>query len=346
MWNWIKKVRRRSWVPRKKYARLGVTGAFAVIALAIIFITGWLLDRRGASRSEQALIAAARAADGDPVTAIANASRANRMVFLSDIHTSAATKALAADAIEKIVATSGLDLVVLEVGSDQQPVIDRYLEQTQEDASILMTNGRTLREPGPATRSYLEIYRVVWRLNQKLGADERIRIIAADLEGWPPARPLAPAELARKSAEREAHMQKQVNTVVSRNPGARVLIFMTGFHALKNGFGQVQTGGTAPVAIAWLAGRLAEQFPEEVYSFLVDASASGTSTDVTTYAGTRIASLLQRGGVNRTFATSIPAEFDQVRQPLVIRKSPGLSFEIKPRDYSLSSVADAYIHLD
>src|SRR5687768_13252836 len=102
MWNWIVKMRRRSWVPRKKYARLGVTGGLAVIALAIIFIANWLLDRRGATRSEQELLAVAREAPGDPVTAIANASRGNRIVFLSDIHTSAATKALAAEAIEKI----------------------------------------------------------------------------------------------------------------------------------------------------------------------------------------------------------------------------------------------------
>ena len=262
MWNWVvKRVQRRSWVPRRKYSRLGVTGAFAMAALLIILVAGWLLDWRGSSEAEKRLLEVARAASDDPVTAIAEAARSNRFVFLSDIHASAATKRLAASAIRKMVETSGLDLVVLEVGSDLQPIIDQYLLMASEDASMLVSNGRTLREPGPATRDFLEIYRAVWELNQQLGADRAIRIIAADLEGWPPARPLAPAELARKSAERDAHMQNQINKALALNPRARVFVFMTGFHVLKNVTGEIQTGGTAPVQIAWLADRLDQQWP-------------------------------------------------------------------------------------
>ena len=185
----------------------------------------------------------------------------------------------------------------------------------------------------------------MWKLNQKLGADQRIQIVAADLNGWPPARPVSPAERARKSAEREAHMQKSIQDVMSLNPRARVLVFMTGFHALKRGTGELQTGGSTPVQIAWLATRLNGVAPEEVYSFLVDAPAVGTSTDVTTYSGTTIESIVQRNGVSRTFVTRMTPELDALDQPLIIRKSPGLSFGITPRDYKLSEVADAYIHL-
>ena len=342
----IHRLRRRGGrLPRRKYGRLGVTTVFAVIALAVIFIAGWLLDRRGTNEDEERVAELARNANTDPVTAIANAARANRIVFLSDIHPSGAAKRLAADAIEKIVATSGLDLLVLEVGSDMQPVIDQYLNQTEEDASILVTNGRTIREPGTATRDYLEIYRSVWKLNQKLGADQRIQIVAADLPGWPPARSLAPANAARKAAERDAHMQKQIQDFVNLNPRARVLVFMTGFHALKSASGELQTGGTAPVQIAWLAGRMHRSAPDEVYSFIVDAPGSGTSTDIANYAGTKFDEILQRSGVDRTFVTPVTAELDAIRQPLVIKRTPGLTFEIVPRDYRLGEVADAYIHL-
>lgn len=339
-------MQRPSLRPRPKYGRLGVTRMAAAATLVILLIAGWLLDRRSTNSAETRVVELARNADTDPVELIASAARGNRIVMLSDIHTSAATKRLAARAIERIVATSGLDLLVLEVSADQQPVIDQYLHQPQENAALLMSNGRTIREPGPATRQYLDIYRTVWRLNQKLGADQRIRIVAADLPGWPPARSIGPAELARKSAEREAHMQKRIQDVISLNPGARILVFMTGFHVLKSGMGELQTGGTTPVQIAWLGGRLAGIAPEEVYSILVDAPASGSTPDVTAYSGTMLASILQRGGVNKSFGISITDEFDAIRQPLVMRKSPGLSFEITPRDYTLGEVADAYIRIN
>jgi hypothetical protein len=345
MWNPFKFLKRGRLMPRQKYSRLGVTSVFAGVALVVILIAGWLIDRRGTNASESALVELAESASADPVTAIANAARANRMLLLADIHVSSATKRLAARAIEKIVSTSGLDVVVLEVGSDQQPVIDQYLEVTPEDASVLVTNERTLREPGPASRDYLEVYRAVWKLNQKLGPSERIRIVAADLPGWPPSRSLSPAELARRSAERDAHMQKSIQDELAINPAARMFVFMTGFHVLKRGPGEIQTGGSTPVQIAWLGNRLAQKSPEEVYSFLVDAPAVGSANDVVAYHGTEIAQILQRNGVNRTFVTPITAAFDAISQPLVIRKSPGLTFEITPRDYQLRDVADAYIHL-
>ena len=345
MWNPFNRIRRRGWLPRRKYGRLGVTTIFAAIALAVILITGWLLDLRGSNSEEERIAEIARNADDDPVASIANAVRGNRLVFLSDIHSSHATKRLAASAIKRIVATAGLDAVALEVPSDLQPVIDQYLHQSREDASILLTNGRTIREPGPATRDFLDIYRTIWNVNQQLGADQRIHIIAADLPGWPPARSLSPAEAARKAAERDAHMQKQIQDFVTLNPRARILVFISGFHTLKSSMGELQTGGTAPVRIAWLASRFARTSPEEVYSFLVDAPGTGVTTNVTNYVGTTIDDILQRTGVNRTFVTPITAEFNEVNRPLVIRKSPGLSFEITPRDYRLSDVADAYIHL-
>lgn len=345
MWNPFKSLARSSLLPRPKYGRMGVTSAFAAVALVVMLIAGWLIEGKASNEAETAIAELAKNADGDPVAAIANAARANRIVILSDIHESAAAKRLAAQAIERIVATSGLDVLVLEVGSDLQPIIDRYLEMTPEDAALLVTNERTLREPGPATRDYLEIYRTVWKLNEKLGPDQRIRIVAADLSGWPPARPLAPAEAARKAAEREAYMQRRINHVIDLNPGARVLVFMNGFHSLKSGTGEVQTGGTAPVQIEWLGERLLSQAPEEVYTFLVDAPTSARSGDVIAYSGTVIPEILRRNGVNRTFVTHVGSEFEAVKRPLITRKSPGVNFEILPRDYRLGDVADGYIHL-
>jgi len=107
----------------------------------------------------------------------------------------------------------------------------------------------------------------------------------------------------------------------------------------------VQTGGSEPVQIAWLGSRLQQAAPEEVYSFLTDAPVAGRAADVTAYAGTAIADIVKRNGVNRSFVTPVTSELDAIRRPLITRKSPGLSFELIPRDYKLSDVADAYIFL-
>ena len=345
MWNPLRMFGRRSLLPRRKYSRLGVTGVFAGIALFVMLIVGWLLEGRGNTDTQEAIAQLARNADTAVVAAIASASRANRIVILSDIHESPATKRLAVRAIDRIVATSGLDILALEVGADMQPVIDRYLDSNPEDASLLVSNERALRAPGPATRDYLEIYRKVWKANQELGADQRIQIIAADIDGWPPPRSIAPAELARRSVDRDRQMQERIRSAMSRNPGARVLAFMTGYHALKSGTGTLLTGGSEPVQISWLGARMQQSTPEEVYSILVDAPVAGRAADVTSYSGTAIADMLERSGITRSFVTRITPELDAVKRPLITRKSPGLSFELMPRDYRLSDVADAYVFL-
>jgi hypothetical protein len=55
--------------------------------------------------------------------------------------------------------------------------------------------------------------------------------------------------------------------------------------------------------------------------------------------------MLKQNGVDRSLVMPITSEFDAFRRPLITRKSPGLSFEIIPRDYRLSNLADAYIYL-
>jgi hypothetical protein len=336
---------RANWGPSRKYGRLGVTGAFAIAALVVIFIAGWLVDRHAASASDRGLAEVARNAKDQPVDLIVRAARANRIVFLSDIHNSNAVKDLAARSIARIAATSGLDAVILEVGADQQPYIDAYLDRTPEDASVLLSHPRTIGEPGSATRAYMEIYHAVWQLNSKLGPDQRIRIIAADLPGWPPAAP-SPAETAKKMEARDEYMEKAVQQqVLTAIPEGRMFVFMNGLHALKNGNVLIQTGGAAPVNITPLAARFAHA-TSEVYSILVDASSSGvTGRQLVSYDGTRVAKILADAGVNKRFATPITSEFEYLRYPILEPKTPGIEFTVTPRDYRLSSVADAYIHL-
>src|SRR5688572_18074127 len=268
----LKRAQRRVYPTRIRYSKLGVTGLFSVVMLVLIFAAGALLDLRGDRAEVKEFGEYANANKQNAIESIVAAARAHRFVFLADIHSSAETKRLAAQAIKAVADGSGLDAVVLEVGHDQQPHIDRYFDTTPENASILLSNPRTLREPGAASREYLEIYHVIWQLNEKLGADRRIQVIAADLDHWPPEPAVSPTDRARQFSERDAAMVKNLDREsIGMGARARVLVFMTGLHVLRSGHGQLQTGGSSPVNALWFAARIAQRHPGDVHSFVLDA---------------------------------------------------------------------------
>lgn len=329
---------------RPKIGRLGVTGTFAVVALVLIFVAGWLVDRRGTNAADRRLAELAASIKDRPVDIVVQAARASRIVFLSDIHNSNETKQLAAAAIPRIAAGSGLDAVIVEIGADQQQYLDQYFDQPHEDASVLMTHPRSLGEPGAATRAMMELYHAIWKVNEKLGADQRIRVLAADLPGWPNTND-SPAEAAGSMGKRDEHMYQTVTSVFAKVPRARVLVFMTGFHGLRAGTVTVQTSGATPVSIDPLAARLA-QATGEMFTILVDAPTNGVeSRELTPYLGTHVAEILDNAGVHKSFGAIVSSEFDHVRKPLIEKKTPGMDFGVQPREYRLRDVADAYINI-
>ena len=336
-------MQRRGWGPSPKAGRYGITSAAAGIIVLITLIGAWIIDQRGASAADKKLAELAVAAKTDPADLVARAGRSNRIVFLSDMHTSTSTKQFAARVITRMAGTAGLDAVVLEVGADQQRYIDQYFDRPQEDASVLLSRAKTTGAAGPASRAFIDLYRTIWSLNQKLGADQRIRVIAADLPGWPPASAIAPSDAARQLAERERHLYETVSGFLTTSPGARVLVFVSGLHALKSGAVVVRTGGTAPVTVTPLAAQLAST--EEVFVALVDAAAGISGRQVAPYTGTRVAGMLEEQGIRGPLAMQITEDFDHLRQPVLEKQTPGMEFEITPRDYTLRAVADAYINL-
>jgi hypothetical protein len=322
-----------------------VTGAFSVIALVLILLIGAILDLRRDSAAEHRLAEYLEQNRGDAVQAVVEATRSRRIVFLSDLPASAATKLFAAQVIDSLAAGPGIDAIVLEVPRTMQPYIDRYLDGVTENASILLSNPKTLRE-GPASRQMLELYHRVWQANQTLGADRRIRIIAVDHPSWPPSRAVAPSQLARSFQQRTDSMLKTLDQqVFSRNTRARVLVFMTGWHALQNVRGSIQTGGTANLEITWLADALNRVYPGEVYSFLVDAPGSGRVTEPIAYTGTRFPEVMGELFPRGRFAVRTGAPFGFLDHPLNTPSVPGLEFELVPRDYRLDQIAAGYIYL-
>jgi hypothetical protein len=343
---WRKQLARRRYMPRPHRRATGTTAKIAIVALVTIVAIAAVLELRGGDGDARAFLEHAGEEMVPPFELLASAARRNQIVLLSDLSGSPSAKRFAAEAIDSIARGVGLDAVVLEVGSDQQRWVDLYLERRPEDASILLTRPALLQDVQGTGRDYLEIYRTVWRLNDELGADRAIRIIAADLPEWGTA-VAAPSQAALLFGRRDAYMVQRVQErILTRNRRARLLFFVDGLHVLR-GQAQAQTGGTAPVPIQWLAGRLRGDVGS-VYSVLLDAPPVRTpAAAVASYRGTVLHELIRRQltGAPDRFALRVGDAFDFARNPIRIATPPGLTFDLLPRDFRLRDQVDAYIFL-
>lgn len=343
---WRQRQARRRYMPEVRNRSAARTARVAMIALAVLIAAAALLEMRRAPGADAALTDYARESAAEPLDLIEAAGRSRRLVFLGDVPGSAAPKRLAGEAIERLAGSSGLDYVVLDVPSDEQPFIDRYLATAPEDPSLLLGRPDAVREGDPSSRALLDVYRTIWRVNEELGADRRIRVIAADLPDWPPRRGTAPSQAATLFGQRSEHMLQQVqDRGLSRNARARMLFLVDGLQALKAGGARLQTGGTRPVEAPWLAARLRELAPQDVYTVLMDASAGAAGADVVAYHGTAAGAALRRAGVATGTALRVDARFDELsRTPVDVRTATGVEFSLQGGS-TFSELADAYVFL-
>lgn len=333
----------------ERAAGLGFGGIAGALVLVACIGTAALIQRRNDREAAEALLQYARTARTDPIALALAAARTHRVLFLGDVHPAAQPKRIAAELIGELARGPGLDIVVLEVSSDQQHAIDAYLASDPEDPSILIANPRTLRQHwGPST-DYLEIYRTVWRLNRVLGPGRRIHVMAADLPGWPPPRPLPPHASAALYARRDAYMAERLEReVFARRPHARVLLFMGGYHGIKSGGAELHFGGGPPAKVTWLATRLRERRLADVYTILLDGSpVAAAFGEIKSYGATRVFDLFRArlSDVPAPFALHVDERFDFLREPFYESTGPGINLEILPRGYRLRDVADAYVYL-
>jgi hypothetical protein len=349
MWNplenWRQRRARQRYMPQARPVRSGRTAQAAVLLLGLILLVSALLELRGDDRG--AALAAYVAEGGmAPLDLVERAGRTRRLIFLADIAGSNTTKRFAAEVIERLARTSELDVVALGIDADEQPYIDTYLHTEQEDASLLITRPRLLHEAEGVSEGYLAIFRKVRRLNEALGADRQIRILALDPPDWPPARAVAPHELARRFGVRDEHMHRTISTLLQREPRARVLFMLDGLHVLRGSGGSVQTGGTRTVRTTWLASRLEQEYPQDVYSILVDAPASRSAAPpVAAYRGTAAGPLLAERRGDDPVGIALAGPFGFTRQPIRVAGRPGIRFEHEPHGLTLPEVANAYIYL-
>jgi hypothetical protein len=351
MWNPVEKLQqwraRRRYVPRSPRHGAGTTAKLALVALVLIIVAAAVLEMRGGGAAERTLLPYATAAQVTPADLIATAGRRHRLLFLADIHGAAGPKVLAAEAVETLAGGSGLDALVVEIPADEQPYLDRYFLTAPEDASILLGRPRAVREASGVSRSYLELYRTVYRVNTELGADRAVRVIAADVPEWPPTRARSPNEAGAVYGSRDAFMAARVDSMLlALNARARVLFFVDGLHTLRGG-ATLHSGGTGLVEITWLAERLAQRYPRDVYGILVDASVSrALAPALAAYRRTGAADVFRggRGSLPRRFGLPVTSAFDAIGDPVHVTVTPGTTFGLQPGG-ELTALADGYVYL-
>jgi hypothetical protein len=279
----------------------------------------------------------AAAQERDPVEFVLEATAAHRVVFLGDVHPLAEPKRILAQVIERQDPASAIDWLALEVASEEQPTIDRYLASAPEDTTLLLERPRTLRAHWGASREYLAVYRAVWRWNAAHPA-RPIRILAADIRGWPIA-PLTENMAAGGFANRDEWMAQRFLRFLTEHPEARVLVFMGGYHGLGAGGGEVTVGRSTARFDRWFSGWLREGGVKP-YSILSDAR-QGEG-----HGATRVFDALTASGAGRNYAITLSAETDAVERPLHEVQLEGYRLGFRPERFALRDAVDAMIVLD
>ncbi len=257
------------------------------------------------------------------------------IVFLGDVHPLAEPKQILAEVIRRQDPATAIDLLALEVGSEQQPFIDAYLRSMPEDTTLLLDNPRTLRAHWGASREYLEVYRAVYRWNHA-NAGHTIHVSASDLRGWPIA-PLTQMMAAGGFANRDEWMAQSFKALARSHGDWRILIFMGGYHGLQIGGGEVEVGRSRARFDNWFCGYLKEG-GIGVYTILTDARQDGG------HGATRVFDeLASHGGDN--FALALDTTTDSIREPMHVVEVEGYRLSFWPDRFPLRLAAHAMIVL-
>jgi hypothetical protein len=271
-----------------------------------------------------------------PLQFVQAALRHHQIVFLGDIHPLAEPKVLVSQLIQQQSEEQAIDLLALEVAAEQQQWIDQYLASKPEDTRLLLEHPRTLRAHWGVSTEYLEIYRAVYRWNSQ-HAGHRVRILAADLRGWPIA-PLTPQMATHGFVNRDIWMAAYFKKMLQENPTWRVLIFMGGYHGLKSVGGEVAIGRVHNRFRRWFAGYLADG-GAQVYTILTDSRQAGA------HAATRMFDHLA-GSSARNFAVALDSTTDVVEEPLYRMEQEGFELRFWPSRFRLRQAVDAMVVLN
>lgn len=312
-----------------------------VALLAMMFVQGYI----GGGDSDE-LSAFVEEHGMTPAELIAAEAGSRRIIVIGDVPGHAEPKRIVEGVLRALARSGGVDGLVVDVDTAHQLALDRYTATVPEDASILTREGGLL-PAGEGGRQWLELYRAVWSINEELGADRRIRILATGPGSWPPREALPPKAAAEAYAARGQEMADRVGEqMLECTSRSRVIALVDGLQALRSGTAELRVGGGGAIQAHWLAATLAARYPVDVYSVLPDVSLEMSGYPlVVQYAGTRLHERLSKAIPGRMVAMPTAGPVGEFRDPVLLRTGPGITVTLQPQDRTLADLADGYVFL-
>ena len=335
---------RKRWMLQPLSWRRG--GAAALVVLVIIAGAALVLDA-GAGGQFTPIVERLSDRGVEPAALVSDMAAGAEIMILGDVPGQAAPKRVAAEAVRRLAEGPGLDAVVLAVPASEQRYIDAYLAGAEDDAAALLSREAAVQERFGTARDYLEIYRAVREVNQGLNASQRVRVIAVDVEDWPPPEGAAPRRIGELFAGRAEHMLSVLDQrLFSIMPDARILVFVDGYMAMQGTHGELRFGGGDPVRIQWLGELLRRRSGAGARTILPDAGASASGLQrLPIYHGTRLYRPLRRE-LSGSVASRVTGDLAEVADPVLELSTPGLTLEILPEGYTLGTAAQGYLFLE
>lgn len=335
--------------PQKRWMRQPLSwqrgGAVALVVLIAVAGAALFLDAT-AGGEYASIVERLEGRTGSPSELVVELGRGAQVVVLSDVVGRARPKRVAAEVIRGLAEGPGLDAVVLAVPSSEQPYIDAYLSGREDDATALLSRPAAVHERAGQPREYLRLYQAVRSVNEGRNPSRRVRVIAADVDGWPPPEGVAPREIGQAYARRAEHMLMRLDReLFSVMPEARVLVFVDGYMALQGTYGSLSFGGGEPLRVEWLGELLRRRSGSAVRTVLLDPGATaGGVRRLPDYHGTRLHRPLRRELTTAAGART-SGDLGTVQDAVLELSTPGLELDILPAGYRLGEAAQAYVFL-
>lgn len=247
---------------------------------------------------------------------------------------------VAVDALDSLAFGPGLDAVGVLASADDQAALDRYLASFPEDPSLLPRDS-------PSTAALEGVYRAVWRINEAVGDDRALRVIALEPPGWPPGAAESPASAVNRWETRARHAAEALEEgLLGREPNARVLLLVDGLDALRAVRVRAVGGGSGTHAPTSLASLLRARYGRQLFTVLVDGPppGGGASARVIGYGGTSLFDDARRRWSGESRFAPLEGLAYPGRVEVVVVTRPGISAEFQPSDPPLTEMVDAYLY--